>query len=71
MSKDPETKFSDLVRSRLSHNHGEARTLWVPLAQELDRAGPDAVNEYLAAQRQALEGRVEALMSQVEDRIDG
>lgn len=70
MSKDHEKRFSDLVTSRLSPHQEQVRTLWTPLAQEFDRAGPDAVNEYLAAAKQQLLERVETLLDQVEDRID-
>ena len=71
MSKDHETRFSDMVPTRLSSHQDEARTLWVPLAGEFDRAGPDAVHEYLAAAQQQLVERVQTLLAQVEGRIDG
>ena len=71
MSNDPQTPFSDLVSARLSPTQEEARTLWIPLAQELNRAGPDAVNEYLDAAKQALEDRLKSLLEQLEGEIDG
>ena len=72
MSKGTEEgRFSDLVTGRLSPGQEEARNLWTPLAQELNRAGPDAVNEYLAAAKQGLVERVETLLAQVEERING
>lgn len=71
MSKDPQPPFSDLVTARLSPDQEEARTLWFPLAQELNRTGPDAVNEYLDAAKQALEDRLKSLLDNVEGEIDG
>ena len=70
MSKDQEMRFSDLVTSRLLPDQEQTRTLWVPLAQEFNRAGPDAVNEYLDAAKQRLVERMETLLAQVEDQID-
>ena len=71
MSKDSGTQFGDLVTTRLSPSQENARTLWVPLAQELDRAGPDAVNVYLDAVKQKLVEQVKKLLTQVDGRIDG
>ena len=71
MSKNHATRFSNLVKTRLSQHQDEARTLWVPLAEEFDRAGPDAVNEYLDAEKQRLVERVQTLLAQVEGSIDG
>ena len=44
--------------------------LWVPLGQQFDGDGPDAVKEYLEAQRQQLVDHVEKLLRQVKERID-
>ena len=52
MATDEETPFSELVTIGFSVAQEEARSLWVPLAEEFDRSGPDAVKEYLAAERQ-------------------
>lgn len=66
MSKrSEENRFADTVTARLSQE--EARELWIPLAQELNRAGPDAVNTHLAAARQGLVERVETLLTEVEE----
>ena len=69
--KNHEAQFSNLVKTRLSQHQDEAHTLWVPLAEEFDRAGPDAVNEHLAAEKQGLVERVQTLLAQVEGSIDG
>ena len=69
--KTTESRFSDLVTGRLSRDQEEARNLWSPLAQELNRAGPDAVNEYLAAAKQGLVERVATLLAQVEEKVNG
>ena len=69
--KYEEARFSDLVGLAFSADQQEARTLWVPLAQQFEREGPEAAREYLAAQRQQLAGQVKKLLGQVEERIDG
>ena len=66
-----EACFSRLVRLALSADQEEARALWVPLAQQFDREGPEGAKEYLAAQRQLLADQVKKLLGQVEERIDG
>lgn len=68
MAKDHE--FSDLITSKLSPSQEEVRSLWTPLAQELDRAGPDAANEYLDAAKQQLVERVESFLSRVQEMIN-
>ena len=70
MATDGETRFSELVTMGFSAEQEEARSLWVPLAQEFDSSGPDAVKEYLAAERQRLVERVSKLVAEVEEHID-
>ena len=53
MAAHKEARFSELVTLAFSADQEEARTLWVPLAQQFDRDGPEAAKEYLAAQRAA------------------
>ena len=67
MSEEQNTKFSEFVGRRLASAE-EARSLWTPIAQEFDRAGPDAAKEYLDAERQLLEERVHSLLDQVKGR---
>lgn len=69
MAEPGNVRFSKLVEQRLSSE--ESRSLWVPIAQELDRVdgGPEAAKEYLDAQRQRLEERVENLLSQVKELL--
>jgi len=64
MAESRDTQFSELVGRRLSSE--ESQSLWIPVAQELDRVGggPDAAKEYLDAERQRLEERVENLLAQ-------
>ena len=71
MATHEDARFSELVGLAFSSDHPAARTLWVPLAQQFDRDGPDAVKEYLDAQRQQLADYVRKLLSQVEEQIDG
>jgi hypothetical protein len=69
MAESRDTKFSELVGRRLSSE--ESQSLWIPIAQELDRVGggPDAAKEYLDAERQRLEERVENLLSQAKSQL--
>ncbi len=71
MAADGEARFSELVTMGFSVEQEEARSLWVPLAEEFDSLGPDAVNEYVAAERQRLVECVGKLIAEVEERIDG
>ena len=67
MSEIREPKFSELVGEQLAPEE-QARNLWIPIAQEFDRDGPDAAKEYLDAERQRLEERVQNLLDQVEGK---
>ena len=69
MAESQDTPFSELVGRRLSSE--ESRSLWVTVAQELDRldGGPDAAKAYLDAQRQGLEERVEKLLAEVKELV--
>ena len=71
MAKSRDTQFSELVGRRLSSE--ESQSLWIPVAQELDRVGggPDAAKEYLDAERQRLEERVVNLLDQTKDLLGG
>lgn len=71
MAGGEEARFTDLVSAALSADQQGARTLWVPLGEQFDSDGPDAVKEYLEAQRQQLVDHVEKLLHQVKGRIDG
>ena len=66
MSESHKIRFSDLVERQLAPQE-EARALWIPIAQEFDRDGPDAAREYLSAEGQQLEGRIKELLQQVEE----
>ena len=69
MAKSRDTKFSELVGRRLSSE--ESQSLWIPVAQELDRigGGPDAAKEYLDAEHQRLKERVEKLLAQAKVQL--
>ena len=71
MATDRGHSFSKLVQLAFSTEQEGARTLWVPVAQEFDRNGPEAAREYLAAQRQHLVGQVKKLLDRVRERLDG
>jgi len=69
MAESRDTQFSELVGRRLSSE--ESQSLWIPVAQELDRVGggPDAAKKYLDAERQHLEERVENLLAQAKGQL--
>ena len=67
MSETQDPKFSELVGEQLASEE-EARSLWMPVAQEFDRGGPDASKEYLDAERQRLEEHILNLLDQVEGK---
>ena len=69
MAESRDTQFSELVGRRLSSE--ESQSLWIPVAQELDRVGggPDAAKEYLDAERQRLEERVENLLAEAKSQL--
>ena len=54
--------FSELVERNLSE---EARELWIPIAQQFDRDGPEAAIMQLDAQRRQLETYIKALLNEV------
>lgn len=60
-------KFIALVGKRLESAGEEVCSLWIPIAEEFDRGGPDAAKTYLEAQQQSLQERIETLLSQVDE----
>ena len=68
MNEDTELNFSELVRKRLESQGEEAALeLWLPLAEGLDRDGPDAAMEYINAEQQSLKQLVENRLKQLEE----
>lgn len=67
MNKMQDTQFSELVGKRLMSEE-QARQLWIPIADEFDRSGPDVAKEYLDAELQLLEERVQNLLNLFEGR---
>lgn len=68
MPEERAIQFSAAVGKLLSSESNDAQELWVPIAQEFDRAGPDAAQKYLEAQRQQFEERVEDLLKEIDGR---
>ena len=58
-------QFSELVGKQLGSDENP-HELWRPIAQEFDRAGPDAAKGYLEDEAQRLRERVKKLLDQVE-----
>lgn len=56
-------QFAESVEERLASNE-DAHELWLPIAHEFVRDGPDAAKEYLDAVGQQLEDRVINLLEQ-------
>ena len=53
--------FIELVEG---HLEGEARELWIPMAEEFVRFGPDRAKVYLDNERHGLEDRISNLISE-------
>ncbi len=70
MTEHESTSFAELVALAFTAEQEDAKTLWVPLAQQFDREGPEAAKEYLSSQRQLLATEVNKLLGQVKERID-
>ena len=60
-------KFIALVGKRLESAGEEVRSLWLPIAEEFNRGGPDDAKTYLEAQQQSLQERIETLLSQFDE----
>ena len=67
--EDEHGSFTDSVKRCLS-GRDEAELLWVPVAQEFLRDGPDAASEYLAGEKQKLVEWVQRLLKDLERRIN-
>lgn len=65
MSEEQPIEFTATVGKLFSSDEDDARTLWLAVAQEYDRAGPEAAREHLATESQSFEERVKRLLSQV------
>ena len=63
MDKTHDTQFSEFVKKKLAPEE-QARELWIPIAEEFNRRGSDAAKEYLDAEQQRLEERVQNLLNQ-------
>ena len=62
MSNEDSYGFSEAVKSKLEDD--AARELWEPVAQEFNRAGPDAAREYLDAETQRLEEQLKRQLAE-------
>jgi hypothetical protein len=60
------SQFSEIVRRNLASEAESTRDLWIPLAEEFIRGGPDAVAAFLDVEIQRLERRTTNLLEQVE-----
>lgn len=61
--------FTDSVKRRL-YLKDDTESLWVSVAQEFMRDGPDMASEYLDGEKQRLVERVHRLLKDIEGRID-
>ena len=63
MNNSQSPRFTELVEKQLD---SETRELWIPIAQEFDRDGPEAAKVYLDIEGQRLQERVRNLLNQIE-----
>ena len=56
--------FNNMVERYLD---GEPRELWIPVADEFERNGPDGAKVYLDIEGQRLEERIKNLISEISD----
>lgn len=66
MSTFDNLQFCEMVRRRLVSEAESTRDLWIPMAEEFVRGGPDAVAAFLDVEIQRLERRTTNLLEQVE-----
>ena len=66
MDDEQGERFTEVVAGRLSSEN--ARELWEPIAQEFDRGGPDAALEFLNVEKQNLEGGIQRLLAEFENK---
>ena len=66
MSDTEGIRFSELVEKRLGSDK-KSRELWRPIADEFNRAGPDAAKEHLETAARQLRRHVEKFLDQVEE----
>lgn len=65
MPEEQPIQFTAAVGKSFSSDDDDVRALWLSVAQEYDRSGPDEAKEHLAAERQSLEARVKRLLGQI------
>ena len=70
-TQDSSAAFREDVASRLTSPG--SKELWYAVAEELGRTGggPNAAEEYLNAQRQAFESRVQNALDEAEGALEG
>ena len=61
MDETTNSQFSESVTQQLVSDE-TARQLWIPVAQEFQRAGPESAKEYLVGEQQRLEARIKRLI---------
>ena len=67
MSAEQDREFTDLVRRSVPASEEALRSLWMPIAAEFNRGGPDAVREYLSERQEQLQGTILNLLSEFEE----
>lgn len=58
-------QFSQLITQQLPH---DIRELWMPMADNFDREGPEAVKIYLDAEQERLKGIIDDLIERFKER---
>ena len=67
MPDEQPPKFTDLVARQIEPDDEAVRRMWIRVAQEFDRGGPDLAMEYLSGDRQLLVGIVESRLRSFEE----
>ena len=67
MPNEQPPKFTDLVARQIEPDDEAVRTMWIRVAQEFDRGGPDLAMECLSGDRQLLVGIVESRLLSFEE----
>ena len=67
MPDEQPPKFTDLVSAQIAPDEEAVRTMWIRVAQEFDRGGPDLAMQSLSGWQQGLVENAESLLRQFEE----
>lgn len=67
MPDEQPPKFTDLVAQQIEPDDEAVRRMWIRVAQEFDRGGPDPAMQLLSGDQQRLVENAESLLRQFEE----